>query len=675
VKEWLQQVDRWRRTLALDLLAEQWESDRDLNSHLQAIVLGEIANQLCQQYKLPWIDWLPTRSFDATAPCFANVPIEFLGQSYERLLKTPLRICQKHGTSTVTIGRVKAQQGNYYTPESIVQRMLHTTLGELLHETTSLPSLRILDPACGGGIFLTSAYRYLLDWYSHRLIQAHQQGSAMAGWLAPHPSKPGSLTGFARSQILLNHIFGVDLDPQAIAITRLSLLLIWAEGLDQVTTPLPDLTANLWCGNALIESDPTAMVSSQETIAFPYVSEGFDLVIGNPPYMDAEQMTITVPQWRSYCQQRYQTASGNWDVFCVFIEKALQWCKSGGLTSLIVPNKLASAPYAAAARSLLTQTNQLLSLHNYSAVSIFAASVYPLVYIVRKTPPNPSTGVCYQQMQDVHTVAVQYTIPYERLHHSQHPWVFVPETTWALVNRLQRTFPPLSTVATVWEAATVGEAYALQPQIRECCQPQRGDFKLVNSGAIDRYMHHWGDKPIRYLGNFYHHPIVSSNAIMALSPKRHWQATQPKLLVAGMSQRLEVVIDPIGTILAGKSTVIIFSPIDLRYLLGILNSHVATLFFTTMFQGNQLQGGYLRVGAPQIRQIPVPLPNLDDESDRQAVYQLIQLVDQLINLYQQRKRSQSTEAGSIQQAIEQGEQQIDRLVYRLYQVTAAELGS
>ncbi|NJN87656.1 MAG: hypothetical protein HC881_16785, partial [Leptolyngbyaceae cyanobacterium SL_7_1] len=179
----------------------------------------------------------------------------------------------------------------------------------------------------------------------------------MVGWLSPTPLGQWCLTTSARSQILLNHIFGVDLDPQAIAITRLSLLLIWAEGLDQPATSPPDLTANLWCGNALMESDPIQLRSSRETIAFPHIPEGFDLVIGNPPYIDAEQMTTTMPEWRSYCQQRYQTASGNWDLFCVFIEKALQWCKPGGLTSLIVPNKLASAPYATAARSLLTQTN------------------------------------------------------------------------------------------------------------------------------------------------------------------------------------------------------------------------------------------------------------------------------------------------------------------------------
>ncbi|NJN86386.1 MAG: hypothetical protein HC881_08850 [Leptolyngbyaceae cyanobacterium SL_7_1] len=248
----------------------------------------------------------------------------------------------------------------------------------------------------------------------------------------------------------------------------------------------------------------------------------------------------------------------------------------------------------------------MLSLHDYSTVRVFGASVYPLIYTARKTAPNAATSVYYQRMRDIHTVAVEYPIAYKRLHHP-HPWVLVSETMGALVDRLQRDFPSLASMAEVWGAATVGEAYTLQAQIQECAQPQPSDLKLVNSGTIDRYTFHWDDKPVRYLGKSYRHPIVSSDALMTLSAKRHWQATQPKLLVSGMSQRLEVAIDPIGTILAGKSTVVIFSPIDLRYLLGILNSHLVTLFFTTTFQGNRLQGGYLRVGAPQIRQIPIPL--------------------------------------------------------------------
>ncbi|NJN87657.1 MAG: hypothetical protein HC881_16790 [Leptolyngbyaceae cyanobacterium SL_7_1] len=155
MKQWLQQVDRWRQALALTFLAEQQWDDRTLNSHIQTIVLQEIANQLCQQHRLPLANFLSVQAIDATAPCFDQAPIEFLGQSYERLLKTPIRLCQKRGALTATIGKIKAQQGVHYTPTAIVQRMLQNTLGKVLHEhaTEFLPSLRLLDPACGGGIF------------------------------------------------------------------------------------------------------------------------------------------------------------------------------------------------------------------------------------------------------------------------------------------------------------------------------------------------------------------------------------------------------------------------------------------------------------------------------------------------------------------------------------------
>lgn len=681
MKELLRQVDRWRQAIALDLLTQcHYESDRDLNHHVQTIVLHEIATQLGQQRSLPEQRYLasPLKS-SLKAPCFATVPIEFLGQIYERLLKTPFGLS---GAQPQTLHKLKtkAPRGTHYTPEAIVHQMVQQTLGKLVQEfSLASPPLRILDPACGGGAFLVAAYELLLEWYLQRLVEQ----ATPTPWLHQRDGT-WKLTALARTRILLDHIYGVDLDPQAIEITKLSLLLVWAAEPEPVAVPdaVPDLGANFWCGNALMEADPVGLsnsmppagrspVSSEPSLAFPHVAEGFDLVIGNPPYIDAEQMTASFADWRTYCQQRYRSASGNWDLFCVFIEKALQWCKPGGLTSLIVPNKLASAPYAAAARSLLTQSNQLLALQDYSGVAVFAAAIYPLIYIARKTVPDSHATVSYQRMHDASTVAASYSIPYDRyLPNASRPWLFAPEPLQALMARLHH-FPPLSSVAVVRGAATVAEAYAMQPLIQDRSQLQPGDLKLVNSGTIDRYHLRWGEKPLRYLGAFYRHPIIAN--VTSLPPSRYQQATQSKLIIAGMSQHLEAAIDLTGTVLAGKSTTIVLSSIDLRYLLGILNSHLVNLFFTTTFQGNQLHGGYLRVGAPQLRQIPMPPLNCHDSGDRQAAAQLIQWVDQLNALYPQWARSNPTEAIPLQKAIEQIEEQINQLVYVLYGITPVEL--
>jgi len=83
-------------------------------------------------------------------------------------------------------------------------------------------------------------------------------------------------------------------------------------------------------------------------------------VIGNPPYIDSEWLTKTNPELREYCNSRYQSAKGNWDIFCIFIEKALNLCKKSGLSSMIVPNKLFSSDYAQALRAFLSSSNSLM---------------------------------------------------------------------------------------------------------------------------------------------------------------------------------------------------------------------------------------------------------------------------------------------------------------------------
>ena len=136
--------------------------------------------------------------------------------------------------------------------------------------------------------------------------------------------------------------------------TKLSLLLQVLEG--EPERALPDFTGNIRCGNALIEPDfydheqPFPDDENQAGVnvfdwrrEFSSVfasADGFDAVIGNPPYLDSETMTQFIPEWRDYCVNKYRAASGNWDVFCVFIERALDLCRPGDTTASSFPTSL-----------------------------------------------------------------------------------------------------------------------------------------------------------------------------------------------------------------------------------------------------------------------------------------------------------------------------------------------
>ncbi|MGB3492505.1 MAG: DNA methyltransferase [Elainellaceae cyanobacterium] len=615
-----------------------------------------------------------------------TVGAELLGQVYEYLIN-PLEFAQKGTPRSGTASQRKSsqssqrkRQGAYYTPVEMVDYVVGQTVGvglpghrpHRLHSSPTVPTdLRILDPACGGGIFLLVAYRYLLAWHQH---QARR-----------------SLAFEERQTLVQTAIAGVDLDPWAVEVTRLSLHLELIRDCQTLSSsalesPSTSLHRAIRQGNALIDDDEFSWQA-----AFPGAvsSGGFDVVIGNPPYLDSEAMTVWHPQWRHHCTQHYQSARGNWDLFCVFIEKALMLCKPRGLHSFVVPNKLLSARYATAARSLLTQHSQIRSIRDYSLTDLFDAAVYPLVYVVkRRSPANPSHNpvnaapIRYEQMKKGNLaceILHSRLIPLEQLTASPSAWCVDTNARRAdLLQTLGDRFPTLGELAQVTGAATVAEAYQLKPlihslDIQECMTSanpqnsgQNGDrhFQVVNSGTIDRYCLRWAEKPMRYLGDRISQPVISSQALHQVLPRRYQQARAAKLIVASMTRQLEVVADLDGCILAGKSTCIIQTDqLPLLYLLGILNSRLMNLLFLQHSQGNRLNGGYLRIGPSPLRQLPIPLLTLAKEKE---------LGDRLMALVTTRQAHGTKTAvdspSPLAQAQEPLDQAINQVVYQLYRL-------
>ncbi|MEB3230899.1 MAG: N-6 DNA methylase [Leptolyngbyaceae bacterium] len=567
----------------------------------------------------------------------APVPEAILGKVYEYLLAKPLaKSDHQPGPSPLSSAEAKKALGIYYTPAMVVENMVEQTVGRYCRHVSPCATnpITILDPACGSGAFLTVAYRRLLGWYRD----------------ADYPE--------TALEILQRHIYGVDLDPQAVELTRLSLLLILGS-----TDPASlqshqvDLSANIQWGNALIDIDVDRFEGglSDEmgatplgaelrhrlrpfnwSLAFPQIMAqgGFDIVLGNPPYVDAEWMSRHQPIERRYCASHYQTASGNWDLFCVFCEQALRLCKPNGLHSFIVPNKLAAADYAQATRRLLTVDNQLLYLRDYSQIPVFSIAVYPLVYVVQKAVPTNDT-VEWERLS-VHGVEHRTLAYATHFSQSQRQWAIAPSPSQqSLINQIRHQGQPLGDLATVHGAATVAEAYAIKPLLRDVREPASPSprlasaqfLKFVNSGTIDPYQFLWGRKTVRYLKDDYQAPIIPAELAPQLPSKRLQQAQQAKIIMAGMTRGLECAVDFKGEFLAGKSTTIITSTIDLRYLAAILNSQLINLYYTTEFGGNALNGGYLRIGPPQLKTLPIVVG-----SDRQQTT-LIALVDRLIHAH------------------------------------------
>jgi hypothetical protein len=559
---------------------------------------------------------------------YTSLAVNILGQVYEQSLRKGVPHTRKSG-------------GIYYTPQPIVDYMVSASFEQL----GDIPAnLQILDPACGGGTFLLTAYDYLLK--SQSGLRSHQD------WL--------------------KSICGVDIDPIAVNITRLSL---WLKLLECSSVHsymslewLPDLSQTIQAGDAIGGREQ----QFDWQTSFPQAA-GFDLVLGNPPYLDSELMATHYLSWRTYCASHYQTATGNWDLFCVFIEKALQLCRTGGVTSLIVPNKLLSADYAGAARLLLSQT-ELSSIRDYTQIQVFDAAVYPIVYVAKNVRPREANSTRYEQMQTLERIGLSYPIHLPAA--SSQPWCFGIQAHSDLIQHLEQ-FSKLGDLVTVTGAATVSEAYQLQPLIADRGTPNLRDsdpdLRLINSGTIDRYRLLWGQKPLRYLGQIYQYPIVPQTVLHELPAKRLQQAQQPKIIVAGMGLQLEAVLDQRGGILAGKSTSVIGlasrltskSNLHPYYLLGLLNSHLLSVYLLTRFSGNRLKGGYLRIGPPQLRQLPIVVPC--SSAEVAAAQAIIEYVEQRLHRKNDSNEMLDSELDS------ELDLKIDAAVYQLYQIKSVDI--
>ncbi|MDP2857797.1 MAG: N-6 DNA methylase, partial [Bacillota bacterium] len=297
---------------------------------------------------------------------FSVLPSHILGSVYERFLGSVIRLTAGHRAVVEEKPEVRKAGGVYYTPRPIVRYIVEHAVAPLLGGRTpdDLKDLRIVDPACGSGSFLLEAYHYLLAWH-HEWYTANRDRyrRKYRGRLREDALGRLWLSGEERKRILLAHIYGVDIDPQAVEVTKLSLLLSVLEGETaeslnaQMTLfasrALPDLGGNIKCGNALISDDFFSRAGQLDLIGderlfevnpfnwsreFPDVfgDGGFSAVIGNPPYVliqdrfrDEEQL--------SYVRENFEVASYKVDTYHLFMERGFALTRPGGRCAMITP--------------------------------------------------------------------------------------------------------------------------------------------------------------------------------------------------------------------------------------------------------------------------------------------------------------------------------------------------
>jgi len=559
---------------------------------------------------------------------FSIIPADVLGNVYENYLGHQLKKLKKEEHLDKNLKKRK-EQGIYYTPKFIVDYIVQNTLGPILNKCNSISDLqkiKILDPACGSGSFLVVAMNLVIKKYVEFGV------------------KPN---GLLKIQILTNNIYGVDLDQQAVELARLNLLLNTFDS----QTKLPNLGGNIKNGNSLISGTNEKLqkyfgknwrdknpFNWQEEFPEVFKQGGFDVVIGNPPYISAVQDLKSDPAIREFYRDEY-SLKGAFDIYVAFLIKGVQISNQKGFYGWIVPNKLMVADYAKDIMKFLHE-NGLKTITDVSNLKIFGnVGVYPIIVLGNKQnkgfqeyEAKSIEDLCSGKIQPL-THAVKY-----------------------------KTFKDFG--IKIASGATGFQAKILTDYLSE--NRETGMIPFVVSGSIDSYCIHLND--VRYMGHDYKQAYIKKGSGIAESKWQFWG--KKKIVISGMTKKIEAYYSKNPLALGvGVYAIYEFGELNQYFLLAVLNSRFLTHYFRQEFKHKHLAGGYLAINKSTLEQLPMVKPNAEIEK------QLINFARKRDLLTNQFNKSieKSDKWRKIKSEIEKTDKIIDEKVYKLYGLTKEEI--
>jgi len=692
---------------------------------------------------------------------FSVIPVEILGQVYEQFLGKVITLSASRQVVIEDKPEVRKAGGVYYTPSYIVDYIVKHTIGKALEDKKpeKVQDMTVIDPACGSGSFLIVAYQFLLDWYLQQYLHNPKKYKNKIYQVS---SNTWRLTATERKRILLTHIYGVDIDQQAVETTKLSLLLKVLEGESGETITkqleflkeraLPDLDDNIQCGNSLIDGkfyhnnqlnlldEDTAYrvnVFDWET-AFPVIMKqgGFDVVIGNPPYIRIQALKEWAALEVEFYKQQYLSASkGNYDIYVVFVEKGLNLLRKDGRLGFILPHKFFNAQYGEILRGLIAKSKSLNQIIYFGHQQVFTtATTYTCLLFLSKQK-NQSFEVCqvdslihWSNQENENIMSQMFPSSYI----SNNEWNFVMVKNEQWFNKLNLLPTKLGDICHLFVGlqTDADDIFILEEVNIEnrqvLCKSQatgqlhwlENDFlKYLLKGSLN--IHRYCLKNVNKRLIFPYVTINKKSVLLSLSEyqnkfpltwdyiqenqerlaarnkgnmgeswygyvykKNHTRFNSPKLLVPAIATGSCFAADLNGDYYFVGSgggggggygiSLLDNTHISYLYLLGVLNSQLISNFLRLI--STPFRGGYIALNKQFIQRIPIKLLDLSKSTDNLIHNRMIQLVEQMLFLHEQLNQAQTPPAKRrIQQQINATDRQINQLVYELYELTDEEI--
>lgn len=524
----------------------------------------------------------------------------------------------------------KKEEGIYYTPDYITDFICKNTIIPYLSKSgkvntvdgligeywgseielldKKVKEIKILDPACGSGAFLNRAADVLLEIQEEIHKRLYDQDKT----LDKHIDSVEK-----RSQILLKNIYGVDLNEESTEITKLSLFLnIFKKAKNPVK--LPKIDTNIKCGNSLIDdSDYTDKPFNWDTNFADIRKEGgFDLVIGNPPYitpsLGKKQKPLTDAEIE-YLDNNYESYEYKGNTFVVFMEKGIELLKDKGILGFITPNTLLTNYYFKKTRNiLLSSTNIMFLINIHGKVFEDAETGGNLITIFEKTSGNNVNNTLkVAQVQNPVKIKSTEFIEIEQTLFSQIPddKFLLDKTVLNLILKIKNMCERLDTVARFYNGIKTGDNKKFLSKTKETPV-----YKKVLRGR----------DIFRYHINFNENYVLFDKEKLWSNTNEDNFKVKEKIIVRQTSDRLIGAYDNNQYFTLDTTHLIIPQTIDAKYLLALVNSKLMNFYYSVLVP--EIGKTFAEVKIVNLKQLPICPSTPEQET------QIIEMVNQRIEL-------------------------------------------
>lgn len=659
---------------------------------------------------------------------FSVLSVEILGSAYEQFLGKTITI-NNLGKAVIELKpEVRKAGGVYYTPQYIVEYIVENTIGKLIEGKTpkEVSDIKILDPACGSGSFLIGAFQFLLDW--HRKYYSDNFKSLKTGNNSPLTIE-GNLTTSEKKRILLNNIYGVDIDVNAVEVTKLSLLLKCMEGETEASIAnqqklfnervLPTLDNNIKSGNSLVDVDfydgqidfepqlekkikpfnwqsafpevfnrevneekdelkeITKKAKKHAEKALQYITEieqkislvsepasqynasqkykgGFDVIIGNPPYVLLQNLNIK--EVFNYTLSKFNSAIYKIDTYQLFIEKSLILLRNNGKIGVITPNTFLKNIHSEPLRKYILDNSTINEIVNFDFSVFDSASVDTCILLLNKSKYDNFSTLTYKVVNKEKQFKTISKLPQfvfsQNLRHNFNLHYSINDNS--LLDKINSKSNRLGAICNAYFGIQTFDRtkYVSKTKLNKDYLP------VIDGGNIGIYKL----KPHTEFVNFLPTSIKSGGNSLVY--------TQDRICIR------QIGSTPIATFVnAGIYTlntvynVYLKSDSDknLKYLLGLINSQLTKYYWK--IQNSDEKRTFPKIKKEAILSIPIFI-----NPDKQKHDQIVKLVDTLLQLNKELSEVKlESQREQIRTKIDYCENKINQIVYELYELTPEEI--